>query len=187
MNEEINTKLENFLFFFKLEILAKRCCCGCSLKTGVEIIAIIALLDSIVQLMEPSYSIFLITLIRLISLVIVSTGSILLFLSSNSFNLSMAFQGYWLYALKFYIDAFMMLLSMVLYFYDVYFVHYYILSKAILYLLAYFIIVTFTIAFKLYLIWVIFSYVKYFAKGEINILENNPEGYVRIQSNQNPV
>ena len=182
-NVELNTKLQKFLFIFPLETLANRCCCGCSLKTGVEIIAILALIDSFAQLVQPSYSIFLITFIRLISFVIVSVGSIFLFLSSNSSNLSMAYKGYFLYAIKFYIDIFMMLISVLLFFYDIYYVHYYLLSRAILELLAYLIIISFAIAFKLYLIWIVFSYVRYFAKGDINTIENNTEGYIRIQNN----
>ena len=176
MTEEIKKSLENFLFFFKIDTLANRCCCGCSLKTGVAIIAVLSLLDSLIMVMHPYQHNFLFTLLRLISLGLVSTGSVFLLLSASNSNLSMAFKGYWLYALQFYIDAFYMIIYIFFYFH----VHYFILTEALIYLTGYIIVILLGLALKLYLVWIIYSYVTYFAKGDFNTIENNPEGYVRI-------
>ena len=50
-------------------------------------------------------------------------------------------------------------------------------------MILYIMIVASVFAFKLYLIWIIFSYVKYMSKGDFNPLENNQGGYIKIENN----
>jgi len=180
MTEQNNITEMNFLFFFKLESLANRCCCGCSLKTGVILISIFSLLSGISLSMDSNLFLFL---FKLIALGIVITGSIFLILSICNSNLLMAYKGYWLFSIKLYIDFFLMIMSFFSYFYDNYYIHKYIFPKVLYLMILYIMIVALVFAFKLYLIWIIFSYVKYMSKGDFNPLENNQGGYIKIENN----
>lgn len=68
-----NIDKDKFLFYFTPEDIAIDCCCGCSLKTGVQIIAIIFIFASLSSLF---------TALKMTSLidVIVTTLSFFLFL-----------------------------------------------------------------------------------------------------------
>jgi hypothetical protein len=186
MNDESNKKLDKFLYLFNIDLLAKRCCCGCSLRTGVEIIAVITIIDSMIKLIHPAYSYFFITLIRFTSLLLSSIGSVYLFVSANSSNLDMAVKAYFLYVVNFYLDMLLVIASICLNFYDVYYVHYFTFVNALLHVIAYMMVLFFLIVLRVYFLWIVYSYTKYFSKGELDTLDqNNNEGYRRIENNPN--
>jgi hypothetical protein len=187
MNEHILSKLNSFIFYFHINNLARRCGCGCSLKTGVEIISVIQLIFYLEiftgndLLIGTTFKLF--EYIYYVSFFLVVIGSFSLFLSSNSNNLKLGYYGYIFYSIEFWLVISLYLIWIINKIYEIYFIS----SMGFTISLTYFIVMILSFgiitAIKVYFLWIVFSYVKYFAKGDINVIYNiSLNDYVRIDN-----
>ena len=190
MNERILTKLDCFLFFFRMNNLARRSGCGCSLKTGVEIISIIQLIyyfldfTGINLLIGTTFRLF--QYIYYFCIILVTIGSFNLLLSCNSKSLNLGYYGYIFYSIEFYLSIMLYFVWIVNKFYEIYFISSMGLSVSLMYLIIILLYFGIIITCKLYFLWIVFSYNKFFAKGDINIVNNiSLHDYIRIDSHQN--
>jgi hypothetical protein len=191
MNEHILSKLDYFLFFFRMKNLARQSGCGFSLKTGVEIISVIQLIYNLViftgkdLLIGTTFKLF--EYINYVSLILIIVGSLALFLSSNSKSLRLGYYGYVFYSIEIYLSIMLYFVWTINKIYEIYFISsmgFTICLSYIFVVLIYFGIITST---KLYFLWIIFSFVKYFAKGDINVIYNiSLNDYISIDNRSNP-
>ena len=184
---DFKSKLDKFLFYFPVQTLANSCCCGFSLKTGVEIISVLSVLAGVFSIPRTLYSegLFLFMLLNFIVLLCSIIGSIYLFLSTHSNNFEYAFKGYFLFVVAFYLVVTLIVFEVLIISLNQSKVNNLnVLSGFILFLLL-LIVSFFALALKLYFLWVIYSYVKLISDGQVNLIENNEEGYQKIQNTHN--
>jgi hypothetical protein len=152
-----NPDKEKFLFFFEPEVLSVDCCCGCSLKTGVQIIAILFVFASLSKFFSALHmsSLLEIFLSGLLFLLYFTAGVCTLY-SSMTFNFIYAHTAYFIYALifLFYLADDALLVIMV--FTGLYKP----LSSENLFVtgIVLFCALLITLSIQLYMIWIVFSY-----------------------------
>jgi len=92
-----------FLFDYDVKSLAVNCCCGCPLRLGVQILAILFLLASFFDLIFAlSQDNAIDIVISLLIVAVYGTLGIMLFLSVLYKNVNQAYIGYFIYTLMFY-------------------------------------------------------------------------------------
>jgi hypothetical protein len=171
-----NTDGDKFLFYFTPEDIAVDCCCGCSLKTGVQIIAIIfifgALSNLFAALRMTSYIDLIVTTL---SFFLYFAAGVCVLYSSMTFNFVYAYTGYFIYAIIFLISLLDNIIVLLLIFSDMYkplgneppFKTGLIFLSAIL----------ITVSINLYMVWIIFSYSVHLKHKRISLIS----GYIFYQ------
>ncbi len=168
-----NPDKDKFLFYFEPDTLAIDCCCGCSLKTGVLIIAILFVTASMSKFFSAlhMFSLFDMMLSGLLFLLYFTAGVCILY-SSMTFNFVYAHTGYFIYAIIFLFYVFDNLLLLILVISGIYkpmptenlFVTGLVLLCAML----------ITISLQLYMVWIIFSYSVHIKHKRIHLIS----GYI---------
>ena len=189
-NSQYTQNTEKFLFFMNSN-LATEFCCGCTLKLGVIIISIVKLVMYLSQMISLSSSTYLVTVYSLQSVAdLVAMG--LLFYSTISRRVDLAFWGYIIVAVLLYFRAFMCVLSTILliflsgslpYGYYGYYYYY------IIIIIVMFIVV---LALEYYFTYIIYSFTRYITLGNWNAIEgdfsgidNNIKAQLNSQGNNN--
>jgi hypothetical protein len=171
-----NTDGDKFLFYFTPEDITVDCCCGCSLKTGVQIIAIIfifgALSNLFAALRMTSYIDLIVTTL---SFFLYFAAGVCVLYSSMTFNFVYAYTGYFIYAIIFLISLLDNIIVLLLIFSGMYkplgneppFKTGLIFLSAIL----------ITVSINLYMVWIIFSYSVHLKHKRISLIS----GYIFYQ------
>lgn len=164
-----NIDKDKFLFYFTPEDIAIDCCCGCSLKTGVQIIAIIFIFASLSSLF---------TALKMTSLidVIVTTLSFFLFFaagvcvlySTMTFNFIYAYTGYFIYAIIFIISLLDNIIVLLLIFSGIFkpLGNESAFKTGLIFLSA----ILITVSINLYMVWIIFSYSVHLKHKRISLI-----------------
>jgi hypothetical protein len=152
-----NPDKDKFLFFFEPEVMAVDCCCGCSLKTGVQIIAILFVFASLSKFFSSLHmSSFLEIFLSGLLFLLYFTAGVCILYSSMTFNFIYAHTAYFIYAIIFFFYLVDDLLLVIMVFSGIstpmpsenIFVTGIVLLCAIL----------ITLSIQLYMIWIVFSY-----------------------------
>jgi hypothetical protein len=148
---------QKFLFLFPVEGVSKKCCCGCSLRIGIAILAILTLTSNIYLLI---HNIGMITkhteaIIYLLSDLVAIIASIFLLVSIKNENYKYAQYAYLIMAILFYIELILIIYRMIFIFFNPYLYSH----NISVFLIACGIILS-IFSIKLYLLWTIFSYTK---------------------------
>ena len=152
-----NTDKDKFLFYFQPNDLAIDCCCGCSLKTGVQIIAIIFIIGALSNFFAALKMTSVTDLvISSISFLLYFAAGVCILYSSMTFNFVYARTGYYIYAVIFIIS----LLDNVIVLLFIFSGNYRPLGKesafrtGLIFLSA----ILITASINLYMVWIIFCY-----------------------------
>jgi hypothetical protein len=179
-NPMVPAESDKFLFFVTPSFLAQDACCGCSLKTGTQIISLIFLVASLSNFFTAlRYGSIWSILITGIMLLLYFTACLMIFYSSMNYNYTAAYTAYLIYAVIFMlslVDTVVMFLMMIFREYKPFGPHY---VRGILgYLVASIVI----LSIQLYMVWIVYSYavhLKYKAhqivSGEYIYKYNQPE------------
>lgn len=186
-NTKYIEKLEKFMFFFKLRTTAKEFCCGCRLKTGNLIISVIF----IIFLLISFYSVFSTTNFSGISRIILTlmfiiinlnllVSCILILISTIRFDAKLAYYGYFINSASFYFEMLTFFTYMLLIVFRVVEIgngqieDYGVFSYIFVFLMftVFFILLIF---FRVYILWINYSFLIYLAKGEYAFLEGSLE------------
>jgi hypothetical protein len=152
-----NTDKDKFLFVLEPNNLAVDCCCGCSLKTGVQIISIFLIICSLsnftASLQESST---LAILINMLSFLLYFTAGFYIFYSTMNFNYTYSKKAYLIYSIIFLVS----LLDNILFLLMIISGNFKPLGEqdrirtALIFLAA----VLISMSIQLYLLWIVFSY-----------------------------
>ncbi len=173
-NSEFSQKTENFLFFMKSN-LATQFCCGCNLKLGIIIIAILKLVMYISQFSYMYGTSYIVTIYSLESVAdIVSMG--LLFYSTINRRVDFAYWGYFIVAVLLYFKAFCCILMTILLFSLMGYYSSYYQTSIYLYVIFVIIIFIITLALEYYYAYIIYSFTRYITLGNWNAVEGDFSG-----------
>ena len=99
-----NPDKDKFLFVFEPDNLAVDCCCGCSLKTGVQIISIFLIISSLSNFTASLHeSSTLAVVVNMLSFILYFTAGFYIFYSTMNFNYTYSNT---LYVIKIYYISF---------------------------------------------------------------------------------
>jgi len=150
------TESERFLFFITPNFLAQDACCGCSLKTGSQIISLIFLIASLSNFFSAlRYGSLWTIILSGLMLFLYFTACLLVFYSSMNYEFTPAYTAYVIYGLIFLlslIDTIVILILLITRVYKPFGDHY--LKGSLGYLVASIVI----LSIQLYMIWIVYSY-----------------------------
>jgi hypothetical protein len=169
-----NINRDRFLFCFLPNSLARDCCCGCSLKTGVQIIAIIfivAILSDFIASISMSSIIYVIISGILFALYLLAAVCIIY--STIKYNWAMAHTGYIIYAIIFLLNVLDNLIIIALILTGIY--SPWGNSNGVS-LIIFIVAIVCILAIHLYMVWIVFSFAIHLKhnrialiRGEINV------------------
>lgn len=156
---KVNPTNEKFLFAIPVESIALQSACGCSLKTGCQIIAVLFLLSAVTNLFGAfAFYSLISTIMSLFYFSVFFIAGYYLLYSTWTFIPKQAYVAYFIYAIIFiwnFIEFILIILMIILGFYYPYGVTNLSTFQIIL---LYSITVSIYLAIHLYLIWIIFSF-----------------------------
>jgi hypothetical protein len=166
-----STESEKFIFFMTPNFLAQDACCGCSLKSGAQIVSLIFLLASISNLFSALRhgTVWSITISGVLFL-LYFLSCLMIFYSSMNFNHTYAYSAYLIYASVFLlsvIDAiFMFFLIITNHFKPI---DYHYIRGGLAYLVASVVI----LSIQLYMIWIVYSFAIHLKYKAIHIVSGD--------------
>jgi hypothetical protein len=167
-----NINRDKFLFCFEPVTLAKESCCGCSLKTGVQMIALIFIAAALSNFFSAlrTDSIFNLILSGF-AFVLYFIAGVCVIYSTMSFSFIMAHTGYVIYAIVFIINAADNLIVLLLIFLGVYapFGGSDSFKIGLVFLAA----IACIIGIHLYLVWIVFSYAIHLKHNRLQLVLGN--------------
>jgi hypothetical protein len=178
-----NSIKDKFMFVFEPFNLAYDCCCGCSLRTGVQIISILFIAGSVSNFltalkMTSTIDLFLSGLFFVLYLI---AGTCVLY-STISLNHVYALTGYYIFAMIF---IFNLIDNIVVFFLIILGAYYYeIIPNEDIPIIAliYFLACAVILSIHLYMIWVVFSFSIHLKHGRSAIIA----GEIHFMYQQNP-
>lgn len=161
---------EKFLFVFTPKRVAFDACCGCSLRTGVQLIAFLFVISRMANFMETlrQHGSKTELTVAFLALALDLIGSISLIYSTATLDYQYALIGYVIYAILFIVGVIVTIMNAVLIFFHLLsplhaFSH---LLSGLIYLVA----ATVVLLIQLYLIWIVYSYTVNLKRGKIGLV-----------------
>jgi hypothetical protein len=182
-NTQILEKLDKFLFFFQIRTLAREFCCGCRLIVGnilISVIFIIFLFFHILSIISTINDSKLTSILMIFISLNLLVSSVLILISTLKRNVKLAYYGY-------LINAGSFCLEIITYFIFILLVQigeidlelgsnedlgFLSLLMVIIMFIIFFLLLVF---FRVYILWINFSFLKYLARGENGFLEGRLE------------
>jgi hypothetical protein len=192
-NSQILIKLDKFLFFFQIQTLAREFCCGCRLRVGNKLISVIFIIFlffhilSIISTINDSKLTSILMILISFNLLI---SSVLILISTYKESVKLAYYGYLINAGSFFIEIITYFIFILMIQIgqidleigsneDLGFVS---LLMVIIMFIIFFLLLVF---FRVYILWINFSFLKYLARGEIGFLDRGLETSSNIRERIN--
>lgn len=170
---------DKFLFIFKPKNLAFDCCCGCSLRTGVQIISLVFLAGCTSNFFTAIHNkTGLSFCIGIIFFTLQFIAGVATLTSTFTFNPDYANVGYTLYAaivIYYIIDSLYVLMLILLGQFE----NAYDIASRIEMAIIYLILIIIVLSIQLYMIWIIFSFYIHIKQNKLNLVA----GYVYFKHN----
>jgi hypothetical protein len=165
-----NPTHESFLFVFAPHDIAKEACCGCSLKTGVQIISLFYIVSNFSSFINTISSPHLLPFILSgIGFALYLIGGICLINSTMSYSYKNAYTGYFIYTILFLINLIDSIIVGLLLFSGYY-------GKDVDYVqagLIYCIAIIIVVAIHVYLLWIIFSFTVHLKHKRLALIQGD--------------
>lgn len=166
-----STESEKFLFLMTPNFLAQDACCGCSLRSGAQIVSLIFVLASLSNLFSAlRYGTVWSLTISAVLFLLYFLSCIMIFYSSMNFNHSYAYSAYLIYAFLFLlsvIDAIVMFFLIITNHFKP------IDNKYIRGGLAYLVVSIVVLSVQLYMIWIVYSFAIHLKYKAIQIVSGD--------------
>jgi hypothetical protein len=172
-DENVLKKTEKFFFCISTENLAKTCCCGCSLKLGVQILSIFGIIGAVFSSVgfisnEGDTILFISIVFNIISLI----GNIYLLKATLSKKANDAYTGYLCQLIVFSLTLIFFIIVLVIFFINSSLIlkefNHREITAFYIYLAYLFLI---NILIRFYYLWINFSFTRYLALGNWAIIE----------------